>query len=306
MRDRIVRIPVFGRGKSLMDKFFGTDPLFRRGARQRQKRTRMTTIGERSSIDHLIMTPKERKLCSFLIVEDDRDIRDQLKKALRALGFESIYLAGDHLAAIKVLESRNFTHTIFCTKETNMPAHEYLTKVFTYDPGVIAVACSANPHVDDVFELLRIGALGFLMKPFTAETVEITVLMATRGQPLSDAILNARDRNEAFSAIIAANLDKVATARRQRRRLGDMLIDNTQQSAIDLRACTELARTFAKGGEDSLLERLVDFLIELSKGRASRLGRLRQKLSQRRCACQKQEETEGMDSSPRGLDDIGQ
>jgi len=41
----------------------------------------------------------------------------------------------------------------------------------------------------------------------------------------------------------------------------------------------ELAMTFAKGGQEGLLEALEKFCIERSKGPATRLGRLRKRLS---------------------------
>jgi hypothetical protein len=71
------------------------------------------------------------------------------------------------------------------------------------------------------------------------------------------------DRNEAFSALIAANLDKIADAQRQRRKL--QLSDKAicRQSA-DFDSAVRLARTFAKEGETQLLARMVDFFITLS------------------------------------------
>jgi hypothetical protein len=45
-----------------------------------------------------------------------------------------------------------------------------------------------------------------------------------------------------------------------------------------LRRSAELAKTFAKGGEDGLIEAMEKFCIERSKGPATRLGRLRKRL----------------------------
>jgi hypothetical protein len=49
-----------------------------------------------------------------------------------------------------------------------------------------------------------------------------------------------------------------------------------------LKRSSDLAHTFAKGGEEGLLEALEKFCIERSKGPATRLGRLRKRLSNSR------------------------
>jgi hypothetical protein len=49
-----------------------------------------------------------------------------------------------------------------------------------------------------------------------------------------------------------------------------------------LRRASDLAHTFAKGGEEGLIEALERFSIAKSHGPASRLGRLRKRLSSTR------------------------
>jgi two-component system chemotaxis response regulator CheY len=227
------------------------------------------------------MSPAERARASILLVEPEALERNNLRTALRTLGFGSVTEAPTHVAALDKFNDRKFSHIIFDAKKTNYPMKEWLSKVFEYDPTVIALPSSANPSVDDVFDLLVIGAKGYLVKPFTIDTVDQAVLMATKGEPIADAVLQARDRNEALVAIMMSSLDKLATTYRQSLQFETAKRELPRSLAM-LKRSSELAHTFAKGGEDGLLEALERFCIERSKGPATRLGRLRKRLSNTR------------------------
>jgi DNA-binding NarL/FixJ family response regulator len=235
-------------------------------------------IGKKKEFE---MSPRERSSTDFLVVEPDPESRDQMRSALRANGYTNMYHAADHMQAYNVLMERNFTHTMFSTTVTNMPVTEYVEKVISTNPGIVAIAASYEPSADDVFELLRLGARGLIVKPYTIDSMESSILMATKGDRLAEAVLQARDRNEAFSALVAANLDKLADAQRQGQTIASAKREIERLKA-NFEASAEMARMFAKDGEEVLRERMVDFFIELSSGPASRLGRLRHKLRKKR------------------------
>jgi DNA-binding NarL/FixJ family response regulator len=158
-----------------------------------------------------------------------------------------------------------------------MPAKEFLQKVLQSFPQMVCIPSSYEPNVDDVFDLLIIGAKGYLCKPFTADTLECAIISATKGEPMSPAVLNAKDRNEALVAIVMSSLDKAATVLRQAQQF-ETARREIPKSMAALQRSAELAKTFAKGGETALMEALEKFCIERSKGPATRLGRLRQRL----------------------------
>jgi DNA-binding NarL/FixJ family response regulator len=243
------------------------------------------------------MSPRERADASILVVEPEPDMREQMRSALRTAGYTNLYLVADHLQALNVLMGKHFTHSIFTTIETSMPVPEYVSRIMEASPSLVAIAASFQPNADDVFELLQLGARGFIVKPYTAHAVELGVLMATKGDPLSEAVLHARDRNEAFSALIAANLDKLADAMRQARTFPTAARD-VERLQNNFRGIAELARMFADGGDEKLLERLIEFFIELGSGPASRLGRLRHNLRRKRNRDDAPDSGSTRDSSP--------
>jgi len=226
----------------------------------------------------LSMSPGERAKASFLIVESDSMDRSNLRTALKSLGFTQMTEAPNHMSAIEKFQERKITHIIFEAKKTNMPTKDFLQRIFEMDSEVVALPASNEPNVDDVFELLIMGARGYLVKPFTIETVDQAVIQASKGEPIADAVLQARDRNEALVALMITSLDKTATLMRQAQQFETAKRELPKARAMMARS-SELAKTFAKGGDAGLIEALERFCIERSKGPATRLGRLRKRLS---------------------------
>ena len=225
----------------------------------------------------LVMTPAERTKCSILIVESDANDRNNMRSFLKSLGYGGISDAPNHAIALERLNDRRFTHIVFEAKKTNMPATEFLAKVFEGDDTITAIPSSYEPNVDDVFDLLIIGAKGYLVKPFTMETLEQGILAATKGEPISEAVLQAKDRNEALVAIMMGSVDKAALLVRQATQF-ETAKRELPRALSTMRRSAELAKTFAKGGDIALFEAMEKFCIERSKGPATRLGRLRKRL----------------------------
>ena len=225
----------------------------------------------------MTMTTAERAKASVLCVESDGGDRQNMRTALRSLGYGQFTDAPNHASALERLSDRNFTHVIFEAKKTNMPSKEFLQKLLEYAPQTIAIPSSYEPNVDDVFDLLIIGAKGYLVKPFTVDTLECAIVNATKGEPISQAVLHAKDRNEALVAIMMTSLDKMATILRQAAQF-ETARREIPRALSGFRRSAELAKTFAKGGNDGLMEAMERFCIERSKGPATRLGRLRQRL----------------------------
>lgn len=231
--------------------------------------------------DDLVMTPAERSKASVLIIDPDPMNRSSMRAALRSLGYGGVSDAPNHLAGLDKLEERNFTHIVFDAKGTNIPAKEFLDKVLQFSDETIAIPASFDPNVDDVFDMLIKGAKGFLVKPFTIDTVENAITNATKGEPIADAVKQAKDRNEALVAIMMASLDKCATIMRQAQQF-ETAKREIPKAMASLRRSAELAKTFAKGGDDELLQAMEAFCIERSQGPATRLGRLRKRLKTKR------------------------
>ncbi len=225
----------------------------------------------------------ERAKIKILIVEPEQQDRSSARSALEQMGFGHVHFVSDHAQGLAAISEREFTHVVFSAKQTMMPVQEFLAKLLRLDPAIVALPASRDPKTDEVFDLLAAGARGYLVKPFTAESFEQSIAIATKGESLSEVILQAEDRNRVFAALIASGLDKVSVAYRQ---AGSLSIarKSLPKATADLKVSVDLAKMFSKGGDDALQKALIDFFIELSEDPATKLGRLRERLKNERLA----------------------
>lgn len=223
----------------------------------------------------------ERSVSSILLVEPEPSDRNLMRTMLKGLGYSGIAESPNHRASLDKFEGRQFTHIIFDAKEGNYPMKDWFSQIMEIAPNIIAIPASSNPSVDNVFELLMLGAKGYLVKPFTRDSLDLSVTLATKCEPIPDIVRQARDRNEALVAIMMSSLDRLATVHRQAKQFETALRELPRAQAA-LRRASDLAQMFAKGGEDGLIDALERFCVEKSRGPATRLGRLRKRLSSTR------------------------
>ena len=189
--------------------------------------------------------------------------------------------ASSHAAALDKNKVRNFTHILFDAKSTDMPALDFVTLMIELDPKCILIAISEQPRIDDVFGLLRAGARGFVVPPFTIEILEDVMEQATDGPALSEAVLSAPDRNAAFTAIVLNNLYRLSVAMRQAQEFTTAARDVNNYNYA-LKESMDLAQMFCEGNEDNLRDKIVEGCINRASDAATRLGRLRKKLKTKR------------------------
>ncbi|MCB0352184.1 MAG: response regulator [Bdellovibrionales bacterium] len=228
-----------------------------------------------------VLTTAERRKISILIVDSDANVRQTMRQSLTGLGFGAVSDAPDHALALTKIEERPISHIIFEARNSKMPAKEFMRRVFELDSGIVALASSYEPTVDDVFDLLINGARGYIVKPFNTEGLDQSLVMATKGEPISESVLNAKNRNEALAALMMASLDKLATIMRQATHF-ETARRELPIKASSFRRAVDLGYTFAKGGPLMLRETLIELCIERSRGPATRLGRYRKRLEKRK------------------------
>jgi DNA-binding NarL/FixJ family response regulator len=227
------------------------------------------------------LTSRERASSVVLIVEEDNLERNRLRTTVKALGYGGVSDAPTHLAGLDRLDQRKFTHIVFGARKTNMPPKDFLKRVLEINEDMVCIPSSFEPSVDDVFDLLLIGARGYLVKPWTTDSLDEAITMATKGEPMAEAVLEAKDRNEALVAIMMTALDRSSTVLRQAEQFETAKIEIPRSMAF-LKRSASLARTFAKGGDSALLAAVEKFCLQRGQGPATRLGRRRKSLQANR------------------------
>ncbi len=237
----------------------------------------------------LTMSTTERKDAHVLIVDGEANTRQTMKQVLTYLGFGAVSDAADHASALQKMQERGVTHVLFDARKTNLSPKEFLLKGLEFDPDLIAIPTSYEPTVDDVFDLLVVGARGYVVKPFNQESLDDAIVMATKGEPLSDSILYAKNRNEALSSLIMTALDKLSVVLRQSEQFETAKAEVPKRRAGFKRA-VDIGLTFAQGGHDKLLEAIMAFAIDRAQGPATRLGRLRKRLDDKKSSLERSDQ----------------
>ena len=114
------------------------------------------------------------KNMKILVVDDFSTMRRIIKNLLRDLGFTNTHEADDGNTALPVLKSGGFD---FLVTDWNMPGMTgiELLKAVRSDPALSSLPVlmvTAESKRDQIIEAAQAGVNGYVVKPFTAATLE--------------------------------------------------------------------------------------------------------------------------------------
>lgn len=223
----------------------------------------------------------DRTSAQIMVVSPQGSTSGQIRQALKSIGYANVTSAPSHVQALNKSRVRNFTHVLFEAKATDMPTFEFVSQMMELDENCAMIALSEQPRIDDVFGLLRQGAKGFIVPPFTVETLENVLHQSTEGPPLNEAVLSSPDRNAAFTSVVLNNLYRLTVAMRQAKEFPTAQRE-VKIYSYSLRESVELAQLFCEGGDKELREKFIEGCLNRAQDAATRLGRLRKKLKKER------------------------
>jgi two-component system chemotaxis response regulator CheY len=110
----------------------------------------------------------------FLVIDDSMPMRRIIANILSRLGHTDVVLVSNGREALKRLENERFDLIITDWYMPEMTGIEFLRllrgKPETKDTPIVIV--SANGSKDDVAQAIQLGVNGYVLKPFTAETLK--------------------------------------------------------------------------------------------------------------------------------------
>ncbi len=174
--------------------------------------------------DELVSQPEAPHM-RVLIVDDDEGIRLLLARILAHTGF-SVDQADCVAAARRRLAGQRPELVML---DVNMPqesGHVLLAELASAAPDTIVVMVTAGDDLEGAVAAMRAGAYDYLYKPFTVESVEVTVQRALERRELELENRAHRTRLE----------DLVADSTRELRQAAQRLFDT--QAAIIWMACS--------------------------------------------------------------------
>ena len=110
----------------------------------------------------------------ILVVDDFSTMRRIIKNLLRDIGFTNVTEADDGTSALPMLKKGNFN---FIVTDWNMPGMQGidLLKAIREDPELAALPVlmvTAESKKDQIIAAVQAGVNGYVLKPFTAQTLK--------------------------------------------------------------------------------------------------------------------------------------
>lgn len=114
------------------------------------------------------------KNMKFLVVDDFSTMRRIVRNLLKELGYTNVDEAEDGVVALQKLNGSNFQFVVTDWNMPNMTGIELL-KAIRADPGLKhlpVLMITAEAKKENIIEAAQSGASGYIVKPFTAVTLE--------------------------------------------------------------------------------------------------------------------------------------
>ncbi len=105
-----------------------------------------------------------KSLGKILIVDDEKNIREGLRKAIELDNYEAI-TAEDGLMALKILQSEEIDLVITDLKMPNMSGEDLLKRIIQKDKDIPVIVLTGHGTIEIAVKLVRLGAYDFLEKP---------------------------------------------------------------------------------------------------------------------------------------------
>jgi DNA-binding NtrC family response regulator len=124
---------------------------------------------------------------SVLVMEDESDVAKAIEMILGEEGYE-VETAMNGQSALEQLHSKNFDLLLADLRLPDMNGIEVIRKVRSDWPGTAVLVITGYPAMAPAYKVMELGALDYLLKPFTDEelTGAVASALKTGGKLRSD------------------------------------------------------------------------------------------------------------------------
>jgi DNA-binding NtrC family response regulator len=143
----------------------------------------------------------------ILVVDDDANIRNGLKRTLEPLGYE-VLTAENGFSALKILEDGRLHLAFVDLKMGGMDGRELFTRVHERLPHLPVIIITAYATIEDAIHLIKEGAYDYVSKPFDVDKVLIKISAALEKGRLVEQVDQLRHEvteKYGFSNIVGRN-----------------------------------------------------------------------------------------------------
>ncbi len=114
-------------------------------------------------------------MSKILVVDDAAFMRMMIKDTLSKLGYDDVQEAADGAIAVEKFQQVNPDLVMLDVTMPNLDGIGALKAIKQLKPDAKVVMCSAMGQESMVVEAIKLGALDFIVKPFTPDRIEKTM-----------------------------------------------------------------------------------------------------------------------------------
>ena len=111
----------------------------------------------------------------ILVVDDEKEIRDFLYKALSRVGKFHVELASMGEEALEKLKKESFDLVLTDLKMPKMDGLQLMTEIARLNPEILIIMMTGHGTIDSALEAMKRGASDYLMKPLSLDELIIRI-----------------------------------------------------------------------------------------------------------------------------------
>lgn len=137
-----------------------------------------------------------REAIRILVVDDELGMREGCRKVLSVEGYD-VETAEDGVAGIKVFKERGaFAAALLDLKMPRMGGIDLLHEIKKIDPDVVVLVITAHATIETAVEATKLGAYGYIPKPFTPDELLLPVKNGLERRALEMEARRLREERE--------------------------------------------------------------------------------------------------------------
>lgn len=150
---------------------------------------------------------------SILIVDDEQDFVDSMKRMLLIEGYERITTFTESIKVLQALDANDFEVAFLDITMPGMDGLELLRIIKERSPDTECIMITANESIPSVIRAVKLGAYDYLVKPIRPEQLTLSLDKALERKRLLESlrlrsmaeVKKSLDNPEAFAAIVTAD-----------------------------------------------------------------------------------------------------
>jgi DNA-binding NtrC family response regulator len=147
------------------------------------------------SLDVEFDMTKDKETTTILIVDDDKNTRDGLERALK--GTYAVLLAESGERALEILNEKQVSVLLTDVRMPGMDGLTLMQRALAHNPNLICVLLTAYGNVEMAVEAMKRGAYDFLMKPVNLDHLDLLLKRAVRTSEMESENVNLREQLDA-------------------------------------------------------------------------------------------------------------